>query len=198
MKTSLKRKLTLAVAYTLAVLIGVGSAVFITKKTAWSHANTRIGPWSTNLLAGNTNADMYTRASIAINALLALARNETMYFVAHTDSAGRPLKAQCNYRISGEPPQARWWSITAYADDLFLFDAPNQQYSLNGDTAILNGQGQFVFSVGRTPIDKTMAWLPTTGTGGIYLTLRLYNPQATIEQAPHTLSVPRIERQGDC
>ena len=35
---------------------------------------------------------------------------------AQHDDDGRKLSASCNYDITGGPIQARWWSITAYAD----------------------------------------------------------------------------------
>jgi hypothetical protein len=95
------------------------------------------------------------------------------------------------------PPQARWWSITAYADDLYLFDAPNRAYSLNGDTARLDMRGQFEFTTGPARTDERH-WLPTPGNGGLLLALRLYNPEPALQAAPATLLPPTIARLGDC
>jgi len=140
---------------------------------------------------------LYPRAPIAFDALLALGRDETMYFVATRDEAGHPLRSQCNYRITGVPPQARWWSVTAYADDLFLFDAPNGHYSLNGSTAKLDAAGAFSLSTGPTE-QAGLYWLPTPGNRGLILTLRLYNPAPALQAAPQSLVAPAVQQIGDC
>lgn len=192
------KRIAIALAlYSGAVLVGLGSAWWVLKKSPWMNQSVKVGAWKTQLGAGSPDADMYTRASIAVSALLALDRSETMYFIATEDDQGRPLRAQCSYRIDGTPPKARWWSITAYADDMFLFDAPNQRYSLNGDTTQLNTQGQFTFQTGPTDAGGPL-WLPTPGKGGLVLTLRLYNPQDSLQASPGSLQPPTIQPLGAC
>ncbi|MFO0510077.1 MAG: DUF1214 domain-containing protein, partial [Gammaproteobacteria bacterium] len=95
------------------LIIGIGSAWLWLTRT--DPAGKRIGPWLVNLEAGSTDASMYTRARIALKALLALDRRETLYYIAQQDDAGRPLRAECRYLVSGSIPAARWWSVTAYA-----------------------------------------------------------------------------------
>lgn len=183
--------------YFSAVLVGLLSAWWVLKNAPWMTTTVSVGAWKANLRAGSTDADMYTRASIALNALLALGRDETMYFIATNDDAGRPLKSHCAYRVEGVPPQARWWSITAYAKDLFLFDAPNRQYSLNGTTAVLNPQGKFMLSTGPRPSPEGF-WLPTPGHTNVILTLRLYNPSPALQASPGSLQAPSIRLMGAC
>jgi hypothetical protein len=186
-----------AALYLGAVAVGLGSAWWVLKKASWLNPSVEVGAWRANMHAGSQDAGLYTRATIAVNALLALGRDETMYFVATRDDAGHPLRAQCNYRITGVPPQARWWSITAYAQDLFLFDAPNGHYSLNGTTAVLDASGRFSLSTG--PVEQTGTyWLPTPGTGALILTLRLYNPAPSLQAAPQSLVAPAVQQLGSC
>lgn len=180
-----------------AVALGLGSAWWVLKKAPWMNTSVTVGAWKGNMRAGSPDADMYTRASVALNALLALGRDETMYFIATHDDQGRALQSQCSYRIEGTPPKARWWSVTAYADDLFLFDAPNQHYSLNGSTAVLNAQGHFSLTTGPQAVD-TSFWLPTPGKTGVLLALRLYNPDLSLQAAPASLQAPSITRVGAC
>ena len=184
--------------YVSAIAIGLGSAWWVLKKAPWMSTTVSVGAWRANLRAGSPDADMYTRASIALNALLALGRDETMYFIATQDDAGQPLRSNCSYRAEGVPPAARWWSVTAYADDLFLFDAPNRHYSLNGSTAVLDAQGKFAFTTGPQPPQGDAFWLPTPGNRGLLLTLRLYNPEPGLQAAPATLAPPTIRRVGAC
>jgi hypothetical protein len=181
----------------LAVLLGLGSAWWVLKKAPWINPTVQVGAWKSNLRAGSTEADMYTRANVALNGLLALGREETMYFVATHDDAGQPLRSACNYRVQGLPPQARWWSVTAYADDLFLFNAPNRHFSLNGSTAKLDNRGRFTFTTGPTETPGTF-WIPTPANRGLVLTLRLYNPEPVLQASPSSLMPPTIQALGHC
>ena len=193
----LRRMLVGAALYLGALAVGIGSALWVLKKAAWLNPSVQVGAWRSNLKAGSVDADLYTRANVAVNAVLALGRSETMYFVATQDDTGHALRSQCTYRISGVPPKARWWSITAYADDMFLFDAPNAQYSLNGDIAQFSSEGVFSFSTGPQE-QEGIYWLPTPGKRGMLLTLRLYNPDPALQAAPQSLVPPKIEPAGDC
>ena len=192
-----KRGATAAGIVLAALLLGLGSAWWVLKKATWMNRAVSVGAWSTSLEAGSARANLYTRAVVAMNGLLALGSQETMYFVARADDTGLPLRASCSYRISGVAPAARWWSITAYADDMFLFDAPNQHYSLNATTAALDAQGRFMLATGQQETPG-LFWLPTLGDRGLVLTLRLYNPDITVQKAPASLQVPSITPLGNC
>jgi hypothetical protein len=188
----------------LAVVAGGGSAWWSVRHAAqWG---TAAGPWRVSLMAGSVDADLKTRARIAVGGLLALNRDETMYYVAATDSAGRALRSRCSYRISGQPPAARWWSLTAYADDFLLFDDAQHRYSINSATAALDGEGRFTAYAGpSSPATGAPAvtpgggrWLPTPGDCGLVLTLRVYNPAPALQAAPASLAPPRIDLLGSC
>jgi len=180
-----------------ALAVGLGSAWAVLRGA--SKHGVPAGPWRASTLAGSTEADLYTRARVALGGLLALHREETMYYVAVTDSAGRPLKSGCNYRVAGQPPKTRWWSVTAYADDLFLFPVAERRYSINSQTATLDAQGRFELVTGASaPANAAAYWIPTPGQRGLVFTLRLYNPDPALAAAPATLTPPAIERLGDC
>lgn len=158
------------------------------------------GPWRASVLAGSADADAYTRARVALGGLLALNRSETMYYLAHHDSAGRPLRSACRYRVRGVPPRARWWSITAYAEDHFLFEVPSRRYSINGETVGLDAEGRFEFlsAPAATAARAGVPWIPTPGDRGLVFALRVYNPDPALAAAPQTLDAPHIEREGGC
>lgn len=196
-----------------AVALGLGSAWAVLRSTAGFGAAT--GPWRVSTLAGSPQADLHTRARVALGGLLALNREETMYYVAFTDSAGRPLRSRCTYLVSGQPPPARWWSVTAYAEDFFLFPDEARRYSVNGANTRLDAAGRFAFVSAPTPpvsanagqgpdlsmpaaLPAQTSWLPTPGDRGLIFTLRVYNPDPALVAAPGTLSPPAIERTGDC
>jgi hypothetical protein len=197
-RTSPGRQWAIGIAlYLGAVVLGLGSAWWAIKYAPWNHSVVQVGAWKTNLQAGNQNADIYTRASVALNALLALDRSETMYFIATEDDTGRPLRSRCNYRVEGAAPNARWWSITAYADDMFLFDIAAGHHSLNGSTARLDARNHFAMTVGSQEQPGTH-WLAANGDRGVVLTLRLYNPLPGLQAAPGSLLAPTITALGVC
>jgi hypothetical protein len=191
------RFVALAATVVAGLVIGIGSAWFWLTRT--DPAGQRIGPWLVNLQTGSTDASMYTRARIALKALLALDRRETLYYVADHDDAGRPLRAACRYLVSGSIPAARWWSLTAYADDIFLFPNPEKKYSVSGENPTGNTVGNFRAVTGpEAPAARSIEWIPTPSDGGMILTLRLYNPGAALQAAPGTLAAPSIQQQGEC
>ena len=195
---SWRRIAALALVYASAVLIGVGSAWFWLTRVGI--AGVDAGAWRVNLLAGSDDADAYTRARIAISAVLALDRSETLYYSADRDDTGQPLRAECDYLIEGTPPPARWWSITAYAADNFLFPTPLRRYSVGSESAVVDARGRFVAALGPTPrADASEATrIPTSGQGRMRLTLRLYGPAAAIQRDPGSLAAPLIRLRGDC
>lgn len=193
----LRRLGVAAVLYAGAAAVGLGSAWWVLKKAPWIHNSVQAGAWRADMHAGSQDANMYTRASIALNALLALDRSETMYFIAAKDDTGNTLRSRCNYRVTGTPPDARWWSITAYADDMFLFDIAKGNHSLNGSTAVLDLDGRFALTAGSTEYPGTY-WLAANGNTAMVLTLRLYNPSPQLQAAPGTLRAPSIVPVGVC
>jgi hypothetical protein len=180
-----------------AVVAGLGSAWLAVRSAQQSPVPQ--SPWEVNLLAGSPDADPYTRARVALNGLLALSPQETLYYIARHDSAGRALRAACRYRISGVPPDARWWSITAYGEDLYLFRDPQRRHSV--DATGLPG-ARFSFETGPSEAsgfrDPAVPWLPTPGEGGLVLTLRLYQPSVALAAQPLALRPPQILRRGAC
>jgi hypothetical protein len=177
-----------------ALVVGLGSAWL-----AVSHgggATVAAGAWQSQVLAGSVKADPYTRARVALGGLLALGPEETLYYVAETDAAGKPLLARCRYRVMGPAPSARWWSVTAYAADRFLFADPEHRYSINHASPVLP-PGQVTLVTGPTP-PASGPWLPTPGEGGLLLVLRLYQPAPAIRANAAALVPLQIQAEEAC
>lgn len=189
----MKRTISLALLYLTAAAVGLGSTWFALKRVGLEGVTA--GAWRSDLLAGSADAGPYTRARIAVNAVLALDRSETIYFLATHDDQGEPLRAECLYRLSGVAPNTAWWSITAYADDNFLFPVESHRYSISGSSLNVIAGEAFNASVGPATNEAN---IETTGTGALRLTLRLYKHDAALQQNPATLKAPAIERAGVC
>ena len=157
----------------------------------------RKGPWRASTATGSARAGMYLRAQTAITGLFALDRSEAIYFTATTDDDGVRLRQRCTYAIIGTKVDARWWSLTAYADDNFLIANAANRFSYNmGNLEFHAGD---IFRVVAAPSAQPGDWLPTgTGAGGFSLLFRLYNPAADLAANMTTVPVPAIKRLGDC
>lgn len=177
-----------------ALVVGLGSAWCVVR--FGGGGTVAAGAWQSSVLAGSVHADPYTRARVALDGLLALGPEETVYYVASTDDAGSPLRAQCRYRVLGPAPTARWWSVTAYAGDRFLFAAPAHRYSINNASPGLP-LGQVTLVTGPTPLG-TGPWLPTPGEGALLLVLRLYQPGPEIRADAAALVPLRIQAVEAC
>lgn len=156
----------------------------------------KIGPWGTSLAAGSASANPYLRAWIAKHALLALRKEETIYFSAYSDDDGEPLRGECDYRIEGRTPDARWWSITVYGEDDFLIPNEQGRYSWGSTEIALDEEGRFTIHLSRTP--KRGYWLPTGEAKRLCLSLRLYNPGPAYynRETLREVELPRIIKEG--
>jgi hypothetical protein len=181
----------------LALALGLGSAWFALQHGLAS-GDVRVGPWRTNLATGSSEAGLYTRARVAVAGLLALAPSETIYFTAAHDDAGEPLRASCDYALTGRELPARWWSITAYAADHYLIPNAANRYSVGQTTLERAADGAWRARVSSEP--SAGNWIPSGNPGArgeITLTLRLYNPHASVAADPASAKLPTLVR-GEC
>jgi len=177
----------------LAAVLGLGSAYVVARYAMQGDTVVANGPWAGNLAAGGTGADIYTRTSIALTGLLALNKDETIYYNATKDSAGEALDGACTYRIEGRDPDARWWSFTVYGKDHFLIDTPTKRYSISKTSVVRTADGAFVVRLSTT--EEPNNWIATS-PDGFQITLRLYNPNASVKDNPATAPLPAIVKEA--
>lgn len=72
---------------------------------------------------------LLARAQLARLRAVALHASEALYFSAHEDSTGEPLRRKCIYRIEGDGLWGQWWSFTAYDSAMRLISNPQAHYS---------------------------------------------------------------------
>jgi len=176
----------------LAVVVGLGSA-YVATFSMHGNAQVRNGAWQTNLLTGSATADPYIRTYVALTGLLALNKSETIYFEAHEDSAGQPLDGKCSYRVDGNDPDARWWSITVYGKDHFLLPNPAKRYSVSKTNIVRSADSSFSVRLSTTPEEGN--WIATSESG-FELTLRLYNPGDSVRERPDAVALPSITKEA--
>ena len=152
------------------------------------------GPWRTSLFAGSSEGSPYLRAYVAVHGLLALSREETVYYTAKDDSDGDTLDGHCSYRVEGRDPAARWWSITAYGADDYLIQNAADRYSVSMNSVARRADGTFGVTLSQKQAEGD--WIPVAAER-FDLTIRLYNPQAAVVADPAGVMLPTI-RKGDC
>lgn len=185
----------------LGTALGVSSALYLSG--LWPGAkpldfgDVEIDGWRSDFAIGSETADPYTRARVARHGLLALAKSEAVYFTKTTDSEGRPLTSDCDYRVVGGEMPADWWSITLYNSESYLPD--NDDGVLSVDATNIGqpaNDWEFAISAGPPhPKDYAQDWISSRNAGQFDLTLRLYMPDAALLEAPErTLVPPSIDR----
>src|SRR6267154_6111337 len=95
--------------FTLALTLALASAWWMIFHAPRSLAVAN-GPWRMSAVAGSMDADLYTRAIVAVTGLFALNQSETIYFSAEESDTHQRLLARCSYAIEGKSLDARWWS----------------------------------------------------------------------------------------
>lgn len=149
------------------------------------------GPWLTSLYTGSSEGGPYLRAHVAVHGLLALGREETMYYTAVSDSDGKALDGNCSYRIEGRDPPTRWWSITAYGADDFLIPNAADLYSVSTNSVARRADGTFAITLSQEQAEGNR--IPVNA-GRFNLTIRLYNPQPSVVADPTQVTLPTIKR----
>lgn len=175
-------------------IIGSGSAWWIAGQERWL-GGAEVGGWRTNTLIGATEAGPYVRAVTARIGLMALNRDEAIYYFRDRDGQGRRLRAACRYRLVVPPLRARWWSLTIYDQDDYLARNDDQAHAVGvWDLEEPAARGEVL--IGPAPAPDSL-WLSTRNAGRFSLILRLYHPEAGLVEAPESLAAPKIDRL-DC
>jgi hypothetical protein len=133
---------------------------------------------------GNYGRNYLGRAVIALNALGANTRPETIYPIALDDAKGRPLSGGHRYTIRfprGQlPPADAFWSLTIYDKDRYLVPNPIDRYAIGDRTPGLHRgrDGSLTIYVQHAaPAGAKRAnWLPAPA-GRFRLALRIYEPR---------------------
>lgn len=180
-----------------AALLGISSAYLIIEREEPLNAAT-IGPWHAYPKAGTSEADPYSVAIYTRGAVIPLASGEGLALVARDDSAGHLLDPTCIYRISGQTPSARLWTLTAVDGHGRLVETLPGRVSLASHALLRNRDGTFDITAARRAYPGN--WLPLAAAAkasdGLRLVLRIYDAPVTTGAALDGISMPEIERLG--
>jgi hypothetical protein len=191
----LKGLKALPVAATAALVLGLAATLAALQGEPGFGA-VRIGSWTSWPRLGNSEIDPYGRAVVAVDGALPLGANEGLAFVARTDDSGAALDSRCDYRLSGDAPAARFWTLSAYDAEGRLRPNAANRYGLTSAALLRDSNDDFVIEAAREA--RPGNWLPLGEKSRFLLVLRAY--QLTTSAIGGTfdgLTLPRIAR-GEC
>ena len=131
------------------------------------------GVWTAWPKAGAPDADPYAKAVIARTGRIPLSPGEGLVLEATSDDGGSELDGRCTYRIAGELPPARIWTVTAYDRQGSFRDNPAHRFSFTSTEIVRDATGRF--EIVLSPQVQAGNWLPTPTDQRIVLMLRLYD-----------------------
>jgi len=132
-----------------------------------------VGPWKAWPHLGEAEIDPYARASVARRGLAPLGRSEGLAFLAQSDSFGAPLEGRCDYRLSGAPPAARFWTIGLTTPSGAPLANATLRYAFTSSEVLRRDGGDFEIIVAREA--RPGNWLSPGDARAFAVTLRLYD-----------------------
>jgi hypothetical protein len=154
-----------------------------------------IGPWRAYPDLGTPDASAYARAVVARRGELPLGRAEGLAFQAADDGSGATLERDCSYRIIGEMPVARFWTLYAVDPSMAPLAATGvREGRLQSNAVLHEADGAVIVTASPHPTPGN--WLPLSGSGRMMLVLGLYDTPVASSTEISRVVLPRISKLG--
>jgi hypothetical protein len=199
----IKKRAAVVLAYTadwalfigVVLILGLGSSWYMVERGS-ALSTLTVGPWTSWMSAGRTDADPYTRAHSARLGILPLSTDVSQTFIARDDSDGRALHSSCDYVIAGREIANFWWSLTVFDDDGRLIPNVLGRSAFTSDTMAINPDGGYTATLSRDA--HAGNWLPTGGAGRLALAFTVLDlgTRAVAQDGEVERIVPTITRKG--
>jgi hypothetical protein len=155
----------------------------------------RLGAWEAFPSLHTAEADPYAKSHRARAGRLLYGTAEGLVFTALDDDSGGRLTAGCRYRISGQTPPARLWTLfTAGEDSEPLPPIEGRPSALNSWTVLRNPDSSFDITVSQDA--HAGNWLALPASGDFRLVLTLLDSPAAGNSGLIDLSMPKLEKIG--
>ena len=153
------------------------------------------GPWKRLATIGDAGTDPYTRAVTHISGSLPMGSAEGQTYQAATDSDGQKLNASCQYRVEGDIPSARLFTLRAETiDGQLIIAEPPLQGALHSDQLLFSKSS---FSINIAATAQPDNWLALQANGPFILVLSVYDVAVINDDTGNSTRFPRIIR-GRC
>lgn len=176
----------------LSLALGLGSAWVAVRSPAPIDA-IELGAWQAWPNAGTANADPYSLAWLARTGEIPLGSGEGLMLLAQSDDSGNPLTSNCDYRIFGQTPAARLWTLSIEDSEGRVAARGNAVAALGSDVLLHTPDGGFEITLSKNP--QAGNWVSTEQAASFRIVVRLYDTAARTTTALTTLTMPRILRR---
>ena len=183
----------IAIAVVIAAALGLATAWYAVDRASL-FGSMEVGPWTAWPSAGSPDADPYAIARLARSGEVPLGAGEGLAFTARNDSVGEPLAGNCTYRLDGQTPAARLWTLTAYDGEGRLMANAARRAGFHSREILRRPDGSFVVSV--SPDVQPGNWLPVATSGPFRLVFNLYDTPLTTGGEVSDRMMPSIVREG--
>lgn len=155
----------------------------------------KLGAWQAFPDMHTSDADPYAKSHRARAGRLLYGTAEGLSFIASDDDSGTRLTAACRYRISGQTPPARLWTLfIAGNDGEPLEPAPGRPSAINSWVVLRNSDSSFSITV--SPDAQAGNWLALPSGGNFRLAWTLLDTPAAGNSGLIDLSMPKLEKIG--
>jgi hypothetical protein len=191
----LKTIATTFVTLFIAIIGGAGS-VWLALDSDFEFDTVRIGNWVAFPERGTPQADPYSKARFSREADLALGHAEGLIFIARRDSEGERLQMKCNYRIEGNLPPSRFWTLhTRDEDNQVIVPASSRAPALHSLALLREVDNSIITTVSRHPSPGN--WLALDSKSEAFsLILTLYDTATASSARIGDVELPLIVREG--
>ncbi len=176
-------------------LVGGAGSVWLALERDFGFGSVAIGSWIAFPDHGTPEADPYSRARFSRDSDLALGRAEGLVFTARRDDGGDILLRECAYRIEGEMPPARFWTLSARdAGNGVIRIGGGRSPALHSQALLRRPDNSVAVTVSGRPAPEN--WLALDGAGPFSLALTLYDTAIASSARIAEVELPRIVREG--
>jgi hypothetical protein len=189
-------RVPLLVALSLAIAFGGGILFTLSALDASAGFGAiRLGAWQAFPALHTEAADPYAKSHRARAGRLLYGTAEGLEFNAGDDDAHDRLTANCNYRISGQTPPARLWTLFSVGPDgKPLAPQPGRPAAINSWIVLRNADSSFSVTVSREAVAGN--WLALPPAGDFRLVMTLLDTPAAGSSGLIDLSMPKVEKIG--
>ncbi|KWV50109.1 MULTISPECIES: DUF1214 domain-containing protein [Rhizobium] len=155
----------------------------------------KLGAWEAFPELQTESADPYAKSHRARAGRLLYGNAEGLMFTAKVDDAGDRLNAGCSYRITGQTPPARIWTLfTADNSGNPASLRPGLPGALNSWTVLRQPDSSFTIDISAHA--RPGNWLALPAAGTFQLVLTLFDTPTAGSSGVIDLAMPKLQKTG--
>ncbi|MCO5730949.1 DUF1214 domain-containing protein [Rhizobium sp. SSA_523] len=188
-------RLPLLVALSLAIAFGAGIwSTLVALDATVGFGAIRLGAWEAFPQAQTEAADPYAKAHRANAGRLLLGSAEGLRFTARVDDSNRQLSGQCRYRLAGETPPTRLWTLYAEIDGRPPLADSAKPLALNSRSVMRQPDGRFEVTIAALAAPGN--WIAVERDKPFRLVLTLLDTPTAGSSGLIDLTMPALQRIG--